>query len=477
MPPRLTGRKRIYTQYEVITPDNVKSALGEANAVHQHNAADIHFLFNYYRGMQPIIERLKTVRPDICYNTVVNHASEIVAFKVSYLLSDPIVYIARKARENVSDGITRFNDYLHLAGQNACDKELATDFSVCGQGYRFVYPNARYDGHGSPFTVSTLDPELTFIAYRNSSARWPEPVFGVTSAKDKGGRWVYDLYTEDVHYIIKDGTVSAEPNLLGRIPIIEYVNNDFRIGSFELVMDLLNAVNVLESNRLEATEQNVQALTWMNDVDLTDDELAALKSSPSATIMTRTVKGQTSPQIETIKYDLQQQDQQVLQNDLYRKILTIVGMPSMSDGNSNDSSNNGSTIVRNGWQHAEARAKDTAILWERSDRTFLSIALKICHDLGADCGIEETDIVGKFTRRNYEDVSTKATVLTTLLGCDKVNPEFAYQVCGLASDPEEACKMGLEWYEEHKNENQNTGLPGAPGADQRGAGNRQPGGT
>lgn len=471
MPPRLTGRQRVYTDYPVVTPANVKTALGEANAIHIHNAKQIHYLFNYYRGIQPICDRHKTVRPDITYNSVVNHASEIVAFKVSYLLGDPIVYVARKSGN--SDGIARFNDFMHLAGQKVCDKQLADDFSICGVAYRFIYPNRDYDGTNSPFIISTLDPETTFVAYEHSSSRESKPAFAVTGVRVKDAGWAYDLYTADAHYIIKNGEVTAEPNPLGFIPIIEYKNNEFRIGCFEPVIDLLNDVNVLESNRIEATEQNVQALTWLNDVDLSDEEVQKLSSQPSATIMTRTVKGQTAPNIKTIDYNLQQADQQVLQNDLYRKILTIVGMPSMSDGTGNDSSNNGSTIVRNGWYHAESRAKDTATLWEYSDKQFLKIALKICKDMGADCGIKESDIVGKFTRRNYEDISTKTTTLTQLLGCDKVHPEFAYQVSGLGSDPEEAYRMGIEWYDENKD----TGLPRSSGADQRGTGSGESGGT
>lgn len=447
---RLTGRDRVYTQYETISPENVMNALGEANSAQTKNVGQIRFLYKYYRGVQPILDRAKTVRPDICYNTVVNHASEIVAFKSSYLLGDPIVYVARKSEDRIMNGVTALNDYLHLANQKASDKELADDFHICGQAFRFIYPNKYFEkGNGQPpFIISTLDPEMTYVAYRYSSRRDPEPVFAVTSVRLSNNHMAYDVYTNDTHYLITDGkVVMSEPNIIGEIPIIEYVNNEFRIGSFEPVLDLLNDINALESNRVEAVEQNVQALTWMNDVDLDDTEVEKLKSKPTATVQTRTVKGQTSPMIKTITYDLQQQDQQVLVNDLYRKILTIVGMPSTSDGTGNDSSNNGSTIVRNGWQHAEARAKDTATLWERSDRRFLRIALRICTLLGVPCGIEETEIIGKFTRRNYEDVNTKSTVLTTLLGCDKVHPEFAYQVSGLASDPEEAYRMGLEWYE------------------------------
>ena len=99
---RLTGRRKILTAYDEINTENVLQAFADANGMHIANRAEIRYLFNYFRGVQPIKNRQKTVRPDICHNTVINHASEIVSFKVSYLLGDPIVYVTRKSGESIS---------------------------------------------------------------------------------------------------------------------------------------------------------------------------------------------------------------------------------------------------------------------------------------------------------------------------------------------------------------------------------------
>ena len=458
-PLELHGRRRLVTDFTELTAENVKEALGAAMAGHALNEQEIVYLFNYYRGIQPVQQRIKDIRPDICYNTVINHASEIVAFKVSYLLSDPIVYVSRngdgEVSEKVSKKIGRFNDYMHLAGKQACDKEIADDFTICGQAYRFVHANPDYpEKDESPLVIETLNPATTGVVYENTSAKHSKPVFAFTYVDrlKKLGR-LTRVWTRDKEFTIERGVVTVQDNPLGMIPIVEYVNNEFRLGAFEPVLDLLNDANVLESNRIEATEQNVQSLLWFNDVELDDEQVERLKSKPNAFVFTRTIKDSQTPSIKNVAIELQQADQQVLSNDLYKKVLTIVGMPSTGDGNTSDSSNNGSTIVRNGWQHAEARAKDTATLWQRSDKDFLSIALSLCDDLPDSAGKEKLglaaeDIVGKFTRRNYEDVMTKATVLTTLLGCNKVHPKVAYQASNLVPDPEEAYQEGLQWYEE-----------------------------
>ena len=121
-------------------------------------------------------------------------------------------------------------------------------------------------------------------------------------------------------------------------------------------------------------------------------------------------------------------------------------MPSIGDGNTADSSNNGSTLVRNGWSNAEARAKDTATLYSDSDRLFVRIALKICSRL-ANLKLSSANVECKFTRRNYEDIQSKMTVLTTALGCNSIHPKQAYQTCGLFPDPEEAYMQGMQWRE------------------------------
>ena len=109
----LYGRRKVYTDFDVITADNVRQAVGKASATHEANAAEIRYLFNYYRGKQPVRNRDKVVRPDITYNTVVNRAQEIVAFKVSYLLSEPITYISRSEDKTASENVSKLNDFIH----------------------------------------------------------------------------------------------------------------------------------------------------------------------------------------------------------------------------------------------------------------------------------------------------------------------------------------------------------------------------
>ena len=61
----LTGRTVIYTDVDVIDRNNVVEVLNKALETHDVNKNDIQYLYDYYKGKQPILERVKDIRPEI----------------------------------------------------------------------------------------------------------------------------------------------------------------------------------------------------------------------------------------------------------------------------------------------------------------------------------------------------------------------------------------------------------------------------
>lgn len=91
----LSGRRQIFTSVKKITAENIVEVLNKAFVKHSQNAAEIRFLFNYYKGIQPILRRTKEIRPEINNKVVENHAAEIVSFKTGYVFGSPIQYVRR----------------------------------------------------------------------------------------------------------------------------------------------------------------------------------------------------------------------------------------------------------------------------------------------------------------------------------------------------------------------------------------------
>ena len=118
------GRRVITTDVKEITAANVVEVLQKAMNDHNQNRGEMEYLWNYYRGKQPILTRAKTVRPEICNKIIENRANEIVSFKVGYLCGEPIQYVGRNSDESVTDGITTLNEYMFLVDKPSLDKEI-----------------------------------------------------------------------------------------------------------------------------------------------------------------------------------------------------------------------------------------------------------------------------------------------------------------------------------------------------------------
>ena len=439
------GRRVITTDVGEITAENVVGVLEEAMKLHDRNRSEIDYLWKYYKGEQPILTRTKAVRPEICNRIVENRANEIVSFKVGYLCGEPIQYVGRNSDEVITKGIGTLNEYMFLVDKPALDQEVVEWGMICGTANRMVLANDAYDVESdeAPFEMFTLDPRDSFVVYSNDVKR--RRMMGVKYNTDDFGTKTFSVYTDTLYFLIRDGKVlSGKVHGLGFEPIIEYPANNARLGSFEIVLPLLDAINNIESNRMDGIEQFVQAFVKFINCDITKEDFEALKDLGA--IKVKSADGHQAD-VDIVTNELNQQQTQTLKEDIYKAILSICGLPSMSDGSTSDSSNNGAVILKNGWQGAETRAKDSEMMFKRSEKEVLRLVLKLCDGL-ADLKLKLKDIDMKFTRRNYDNIQSKSQVLVAMLQQPKIHPLLAFTHCGMFSDPESAYTMSTEYYDE-----------------------------
>ena len=439
------GRKKIFTDVTEITRDNVLEVLRKALITHWSNKADMEYLYAYYKGRQPILNRKKEVRPEIQNNVVENRANEIVSFKVGYLMGEPIQYVSRSDDKMVADKITTLNGYCLSEDKAAKDKELADWFHICGTAYRMVLPDSVFEKESdeAPFEIYTLDPRFAFVVYANSIGE--PPVMGVKYIQRSDGAVIYSIYTKDRYFEVENQSmiVREEAQSLG-IPIIEYPANNARLGAFEIVLPLLDAINTVDSNRLDGVEQFVQALMLFHNVDISGDDFSKLRDEGA--IKYKDIDPQYKAEIKYLTSELNQS--QTLVDHLYNTVLTICGMPNRNGGSS--TSDTGSAVImRDGWSAAEARAKDSELMFKLSEKEFLKLVLHICSDL-SDLELKLSNVEVRFTRRNYENIAQKATVLTTMLSNPKIAPVLAFTHCGMFSDPQLAYRMSMDYAEEQE---------------------------
>lgn len=443
----LNGRRVIKSDETEVTINNVVAILNHALNTHWKNRSEIKYLWKYYRGIQPILTREKEVRPEINNKIVENRANEIVSFKSGYLMGEPLQYVARGDSKDIADAINQLNDYVFAEEKAAKDKELADWFHICGTAFRMVLPDPLEEEDDSPFEVYTLDPRNTFVVYENNLGN--KPLLGVKYVINEMGVVTYSCYSKTEYFEISDNKViKHQGHSLGDIPIIEYPLNIARLGAFELVIPLLDAINTIDSNRIDGVEQFVQALMLFHNVDITDEDFQSLREQGA--IKYRDIDQNMKAEVDYLISSLNQTETQTLKDDLYQTVLTICGMPNRNGGLS--TSDTGSAVImRDGWSAAEARAKDSELMFKKSERLFLKLVLNICKTLkGMDLKVHNVEI--RFTRRNYENILQKAQVLTMMLGNEKIHPQLAFSHSGMFVDSELAYKISAEYYEKHKNE-------------------------
>lgn len=161
----MSGRRIIKTSVTEITDENVVDVLRKALATHDLNRSEIDYLWKYYRGDQPIRNRVKDVRPEICNKITENRANEIVSFKVGYLCGEPIQYVSRNGGEEIVKQINTLNEYMFAEDKAAQDQELVEWQMICGTAFRLVLPDEPGEEDEAPFELYTLDPRDTFVVY------------------------------------------------------------------------------------------------------------------------------------------------------------------------------------------------------------------------------------------------------------------------------------------------------------------------
>ena len=447
----LFGRRVLYTDATEITADNVASVVQNVFPDHLTNVDEINYLYNYYKGKQPILERVKEVRPEINNKVVVNIAYDIVDFKVSYLLGTAFAYVSDKDK---AEAVAMLNDYMNQVGKETLDRELVEWNHICGTAYRYVSAKEPKEvkAGDTPFDLYTLDPRTTALIYSSTFKKERMAAITYTISSETNTVRNFVVYTKNKIFTYEEDTekktISAlveKDNPLGEIPVFEYPANNARLGAFEIVLPLLDAYNRISSNDIDGIEQTIQSFLKFINCDLDGDALENLKAYGAIKI--KSIDGAPAD-VDSVKTDYSYEGADITKEDIYRNILMICGMPVLGNGKS-FSANNGAAALVSGFSQAEMKAKASETMFTGSERRMLNLVLRICDTVGQDkLDLRSSDIDCKSPRTNYENLQVKAQVLCEMLNTPRVHPKLAFESCGLFSDPENAYLISEAHYNE-----------------------------
>jgi SPP1 family phage portal protein len=441
------GRRIIYTDATEITAANVADEVRKAVMIHESNRADAEKLNGYFCGKTKILSKKKEIREEINHKINENHAHEVTRFYEGYVFGEPIQYVRREntagdeSDDSIAAGINELNSYNTIASKAACDAKLAKWILNTGVGYRMTLPNKAWtlDGDEAPFKKYSLDPRQTFVVHSNNVER--DIMFSCYYVRQtENNERVFSVYTDKSLFIVREfGGVEEYPHVLGMNPIVEYPLDESRLGIFEVALPLFDAIDELQSNRMDDIVQFVNSFLAIMGAQLDEETYQKINEYKTLCL----------PEGSDAKYlspAMSQGDVQTLKDDLYQAALVICGVPNRNGGSST-SDTGAATIVRDGWSAAEGRAKIIETSFKEAEKQSLKLDLRILRDtVGTSLKLSDIDI--HFTRRNYENIASKSQVLVAMLNNPKIHPELAFQHCGMFADPESAYLQSKTYYEE-----------------------------
>jgi len=422
------GRKIAYVDFSEVTPSNILKIISKGVTCLNWNRAAIRYLHDYYKGDQPALYRTKTVRDDINNPVVENHAFEIVAFKNAQTYGEPVQCVSLKNDDKTNDAVDKLNNYNRNANKAVVDIQCGEWTSKVGTGFKAVQ---RVKNSNVPYRLIAPSPMNTVIVY--SSITY-EPLLAMQQLKDENGDQYYQCFSEYMEYIYKNGKVSAGTiHAFGGIPIVEYPNNADRISDIELVITMLDAINEIQSNRVDGVAQFVQSWFKFRDCDV--DEEVFQKMKMNGALVVKSTNGSGNADVSLLTQELNQEGTQVAKDDILANMQSILAIPNREGNTGGDTQ--GAVSLRNGWDFARQRAnlKDPYVCV--ADKRLNKVALKVIEQAKGvnDCPINELDYDVHIVHSPTDNLLVKSEALEILLRSG-IHPLVAIKVTGLWADSE-----------------------------------------
>lgn len=290
-------------------------------------------LYDYYKGEHNINGRVIRINGNANNKTVVNWCGFITDTLSGYFLSIPVEY---------KSGDDKTLEYIKKINRNNVaddeDYELAKMASIFGHAFEILYYS-----NASNIKFNKCSPMNTFMLYDvNELEEVPRAAVRYQRNKDNSDASkevvIVQYYTDkSVTTYTMDNTYNiisseTESHYYTSVPVIEYLNNEERIGDFEKIITLQDAYNIVTADRTNNVENVVNSLlVFINYAPpSTDPEMKQLlqKLKDHGLIFI-----DRDGDIKYISNPLDGTTVENLRKDLKEDILNIASCPNMSDEN------------------------------------------------------------------------------------------------------------------------------------------------
>lgn len=432
------GRKIAYTNVEMITVKNVVKVIGSCIGAFYWNKTAIKYLWDYYKGDQPVLYRTKLSNEDILNKVVENHAYEIVQFKVGQTYGEPIQFISRKDDKTINKAVDMLNDFMADANKQEKDIKAGEWQSATGTSFKAIQPK---DNGDIPFRIVAPTPMNTFVIYNENTE---EPILAVQELKDIDGNHYKMAFSDTMSFRIVDSkVVEAKLHTYGEIPIVEFPNNHERISDIELVIGMLDAINNMQSNRMDGVEQFVQYWVKFINCDIDKETFDQMKMSHALAVKSNNKDNKAD--VEIMTQELNQTQCQVAKDDLLDNLQAILAIPNRESQNSGGDTQ-GAVSLRAGWDFSKTRAKQKDPIVKSAEKRLAIVTLNVLRLAGNDLKLSPRDFDVQINHSPLDNLYTKTQALAQMLQAG-INPRIAVATCGLWGDAEKVSLQSQPYFD------------------------------
>jgi SPP1 family phage portal protein len=241
-------------------------------------------------------------------------------------------------------------------------------------------------------------------------------------------------------YLIQNGEIiMSEVNGNDMIPVIEYPNNERRLSDIEITIGITDAINTMQSDRVNAVAQFVQAFILFKNCKIDKETFEQLAFAGALSIKD-TVDGHVAD-AKMMTSELSQDGTQTSKDDLYNSLLVIQGMPSRNEASG--STTGQAEALRNGYYAEEKRAELRIPIFQRSERMMLRVVLNKLRIQKQGFALSISDIDIRPNRSKLENMLVKAEVLQ-ILHTIGVDDAIALKTVNLFSDVQDVIGKSID---------------------------------
>lgn len=232
----------------------------------------------YYGGRHDILHRTRD--PGLPNNRLAHGFPRYIStMAAGYLIGNPVSYAAGKDDSRAEEALNAVMQEYQACAMDSVDAELAKNASIFGRGVELVFANEE----ARPRSAA-LNPEHAFVVYDDTVECRPQ--FGIyfapirrTDGETSG--WHVHVFTENRQITYRTANLadfsaasieSDKPHFFGGVPMIEYWNDEEERGDFEGVLSLVDAYDLLESDRMNDKQQFVDALLLLYGCTMETDD-------------------------------------------------------------------------------------------------------------------------------------------------------------------------------------------------------------